>query len=236
MSNQANQVSCDHCSLNTICFPRGLTRDEISELSALINVRKTLRRGDSICRQGSQFRGIFAIKSGVAKLIADDRFGNEHILRVLLPGELLGFDGLYDHKYHCSAVALDRLSYCELSANSMNDLFQNHPTLTRELFRHSSEKIKQDRELIVLSTRSAEEKMAFFLIDLSDRMKKRGFSSAEFTLSLTRQEIGDHLGLAMETVSRLLKKFQQQGLIVVNSKVIEITNISGLRSVSACYI
>lgn len=235
MLSPGNQVSCNHCALNKICFPRGLSKDEICEISALIKVNRTLHRGDSICRQGSEFRGIFAIKSGTAKLIADDSFGNEHILRVLLPGELLGFDGLYDSKYHCSAVALERLSFCELPANSMNNLFQNYPTLTRELFRHGSEKIKQDRELIVLSTRSAEEKMAFFLIDLSDRMKKRGFSPAEFTLSLTRQEIGDHLGLAMETVSRVLKKFQLQGLIVVNSKAIEMTNISGLRDVSACF-
>jgi CRP/FNR family transcriptional regulator len=163
--------------------------------------------------------------------VADDHYGNEHILKVLLPGELLGFDGFHNGKYQCSAFALEALSFCILPAQSMNDLFQNHPALTRELFRHSSEKINQDKDFIVLSKQPAEEKMAHFLINLSDRMKKRGFSSSEFTLLLTRQEIGNHLGLAMETVSRLLKKFQQQELILVKSKFIVLKNIPKLRAV-----
>ena len=231
MSIKQNKVSCSSCSLDRICFPRGLSQNEIKHISQVIKAKKILQRKEYIFREGDNFKGVLAIKSGTAKLVTDDHHGNEHILNILLPGELLGFDGLYNEKYQCSAIALETLSFCELPSQSMDDLLKNVPTLTRELFRHSGEKIKEDKELIVLTKRPAEERLAYFLISLSDRLKKRGFSPTEFTLSLTRQEIGNHLGLALETVSRLLKKFQQENLINVKTKHIEIKNITRLRAI-----
>ena len=112
----------------------------------------------------------------------------------------------------------------------MDQLFQNVPSLTRELFRHSGEKMLEDKNQLVLSKRPAEERLAYFLISLSERLKRRGFSSSEFKLSLTRQEIGNHLGLALETVSRLLKKFQDEGLIAVQNRFIQIRDINSLKA------
>jgi len=224
-------VTCNNCSLDNICFPRGLSKDEVNHISQIIKPKKPLQRGEYIFREQSDFKGVLAIKSGSAKLVTNDHHGNEHILNVLLPGELLGFDGISNDKYRCSAVALDTLSFCELPAKNMDELFKNVPSLTKELFRHSSEKMNVDKEFIILSKRPAEEKLAFFLISLSDRLKKRGFSASEFTLSLTRQEIGNHLGLALETVSRLFKKFHKDNLIIVQSKQIEITDIPRLRAI-----
>jgi CRP/FNR family transcriptional regulator len=100
----------------------------------------------------------------------------------------------------------------------------------RELFRHTGEKLNEDRNQLVLQKRPAEERLASFLISLSERFKRRGFSSSVFTLTLTRQEIGNHLGLALETVSRLLTQFQNAGLITVNHKHILINNLDGLRA------
>ena len=231
MNSPLHDVSCDNCSLDKICFPRGLSQQEIISISKIIKPEKTLQKGDYIFRVGDDFRGILAIKSGTAKLVSNDKKGNERILNILLPGELLGFDGLSNDKHNCSAIALDTLSFCELPAHSIDDLFQNVPTLTRELFRHSSEKMNEDRELIILGKRPAEERLAYFLISLSDRLKTRGFSASEFTLSLTRQEIANHLGLTIETVSRLFKKLQQDGLILVNNKQITILNIDRLKAV-----
>lgn len=226
-----NQVSCGNCSLDNICFPRGLSQEEINNISLIIKPKKTLQRKEYIFRQGDSFRGVLAIKSGTAKLVSNDQQGNEHILNILLPGELLGFDGLYNDSHLYSAIALETLSFCELPAQSMDKLFQAVPTLTREFFRHSSEKMNEDKELIVLSKRPAEERLAYFLISLSDRLERRGFSAFEFTLSLTRQEIGNHLGLALETVSRLLKKSQEDKLISVKSKHIRINDIPRLRAI-----
>ena len=225
-----NQVICSNCGLDNICLPRGLTQTEIDNISKVIKAKKTLQRGDFIYREGDSFKGILAIKSGSAKLIANDSHGNEHILNILLPGELLGFDGLSTEKHGCAAIALETMTFCILPADSMDGLFQNLPSLTRELFRHSGEKMLEDKNQLVLSKRPAEERLAYFLISLSERLKRRGFSSSEFKLSLTRQEIGNHLGLALETVSRLLKKFQDDGLIAVQNRFIQIKDINSLKS------
>lgn len=231
MLTNKKHVTCKNCSLDKFCFPRGLSEDEIDHISQIIKVKKTLQRGEHIFLEESNFRGILAIKSGTAKLVTNDYHGNEHILNILLPGELLGFDGLHSDKYRCSAIALETLSFCELPAQSMDELFIKVPTLTKELFRHSSEKINESRDFITLNKRPAEERLAFFLISLSDRLQKRGLSASEFTLSLTRQEIGNHLGLALETVSRLFKKFDQDNLINVKSKHVEIIDIPRLRAI-----
>ncbi|MCK9607929.1 MAG: helix-turn-helix domain-containing protein [Methylomonas sp.] len=224
------QVSCINCSLDNICLPRGLSQTEIDNISQVVKARKTLQRGDFIYREGDNFKGILAIKSGSAKLVANDNHGNEHILNILLPGELLGFDGLSDEKHGCAAIALETMTFCILPAANMEQLFQNLPSLTRELFRHSGEKMLVDKNQLVLSKRPAEERLAYFLISLSERLKRRGFSSSEFKLSLTRQEIGNHLGLALETVSRLLKKFQDDGLIVVQNRFIQIKKPHSLKN------
>lgn len=225
------QVSCTNCSLEDICIPRGLSQSEVDSVSQVIKRKKTLQRGEFLYRDGDKFRGLLAIKSGTAKLIADDRQGNEHILNILLPGELLGFDGLYSDRHNCSAIALETMSFCELPANNLEELGQKVPSLMRELFRHTGSKINNDRNMIIINNRPAEERLAAFLISLSDRYSKRGFSSSEFTLPLTRQEIGNHLGLAIETISRMLKQFQNSGLITVNKKQIKIKDIGSLRNI-----
>ncbi len=225
----STQVSCNNCSLDNICLPRGLTEAEINSISKVVKARKTLQRGDFIYREGDHFKGIMAVKSGSAKLVANDNHGNEHILNILLPGELLGFDGLSNEKHGCAAIALETMTFCILPADSMEQMFQMLPGLTRELFRHSGEKMLEDKNQLVLSKRPAEERLAYFLISLSERLRRRGFSASQFKLSLTRQEIGNHLGLALETVSRLLKKFQDEGLIVVQNRFIQIRNLDLLR-------
>lgn len=225
-----NQVSCTNCSLDNICLPRGLSQAEVDNISKVVKARKTLQRGDYIYREGDRFRGILAIKSGSAKLVANDQQGNEHILNILLPGELLGFDGLSDDKHGCAAIALETMTFCMMPSEQMDQLFQQLPSLTRELFRHTGEKVLQDRNQLVLSKRPAEERLAYFLLNLSERLHKRGFSSSDFKLTLTRQEIGNHLGLALETVSRLLKKFQDEQLIRVDNRFIHIKDQNALKN------
>jgi CRP/FNR family transcriptional regulator len=227
--SKLNQVSCNNCGLDNICLPRGLSHEEIESISQIIKAKKTLQRGEFIYHEGDNFRGILAIKSGSAKLVGADQHGNEHILNILLPGELLGFDGLSNDKHSCAAIALETTSFCLLPAESMDNLFQNIPSLTRELFRHSGEKMLEDKNQLILSKRPAEERLAYFLISLSERLKRRGFSASEFKLSLSRQEIGNHLGLALETVSRLLKKFQEDEMIMVQNRFITITDLSALK-------
>jgi CRP/FNR family transcriptional regulator len=225
------QVSCNNCYLDTICLPRGLSQKEVEDLSIVVKSNAVIQKGEYIYRQGDEFKSIVAIKSGTAKLVANDEQGNVHILNVLLPGELSGFDGLYQNNYNSSAIALERMSYCELPVDQFETLCLKIPAIARELFKHSSELLNESQSQLVMSKRSAEDKLAMFLMSLSDRLKKRGFSSLEFNIPLTRQEMGEHLGLSLETVSRMLHQFQVNGLIKVQRKHIEINDLQGLRDI-----
>jgi len=229
------QVTCRNCSLSELCIPRGLKQTDIDRIGQIVGRKKTLQKGDYLYRKGDRFRGILAIKAGTAKLVTIDQSGNEYMTAYLLPGELLGFDALADDRHTCSAMALETLSYCELPAEQLDALCRDVPNLLRELFRHAGNTLAAETSQIVLSKRPAEERVAGFLINLSDRLARRGFSPLDFRLSLTRQEIGNFLGLALETVSRILKGFEEGGLIEVNYKQIRIQDLDGLRRMCAEY-
>jgi CRP/FNR family transcriptional regulator len=223
------QVTCRNCSLSELCIPRGLSQSDIDRIGEIVSRKKTLQKGEYLYRKGDRFRGILAIKAGTAKMVTMDQGGNEYLTAYLLPGELLGFDALADDKHTCSAVALETLSYCELPAEQLDSLCRDVPNLLRELFRHAGNTLATETSQFVLGKRPAEERVAGFLINLSDRLATRGFSAVDFRLSLTRQEIGNFLGLALETVSRILKSFEDDGLIEVDYKNIRITDLDRLR-------
>jgi CRP/FNR family transcriptional regulator len=227
------QVTCRNCSLSELCIPRGLSQEDVERIGAIVSRKKTLHRGDYLYRKGDKFRGIIAIKAGTAKLVTMDPGGNEYLTGYLLPGELLGFDALADDRHSCSAIALETLSYCELPADQLDSLCRDVPNLLRELFRHAGKTLSSGADQVVLGKRPSEERVAGFLLDLSERLQTRGFSGADFKLSLTRQEIGNYLGLALETVSRILTGFENSGLIQVKNRQIHIEDLQGLRDICA---
>jgi CRP/FNR family transcriptional regulator len=226
------KISCNRCNLGDICLPRGLSKGGVNTLSGVVKQKSILHQDEFIYRQGDNFKGIFAIQSGMAKLVTDDLTGDEHILSILLPGELLGFDGLND-KHSCSAIALNTVSFCELPKDKIDELCSQVPNLTRELFRHSSDILNESQARVISTKLSGEKKMAAFLLDLSSRLKQRGFSESDFRLPLTRNEIGNHLGLAIETVSRLLKQLQQKKVVTIQQKQVQILDIAELRRIAA---
>jgi CRP/FNR family transcriptional regulator len=223
------RVTCENCSLTSLCIPRGLSREDVERISLIVARRKTLQRGEALYHKGDRFRGIIAIKAGTAKLVSYDAGSNEYITGLLLPGELLGFDALGSDRHQCSAIALETLSYCELPGGQLDALCREMPNLLRELFRHASLRLDEETEQIIITKQPAEKRVAAFLLNLSERLNKRGFSPVDFRLSLTRQEIGNFLGLALETVSRTLRQLQDGGLIEVHHRAVRIVDLEGLQ-------
>lgn len=227
------QVTCRNCNLSDLCIPRGLSLKDVERISNIVTRKKILQKGDFLYRQGDKFRGVLAIKAGTAKLVTLDLDGNEFITGYFLPGELLGFDGLASDRQVCSAQALETLTYCEIPAEKIDSLCLEVPNLMRELFRHVGRTLSAETDHYLLNQRGAEERVAGFLLDLSDRLSRRGFSGAEIKLTLSRHEIGKYLGLTLETVSRLLKVFEGMGLVSVNAKSIYIIDKDKLRDMFA---
>lgn len=219
------KASCKNCSLVELCLPRGLNNSDLITLDEVIQQRRLVRKGETIFRQGEKSGCVFAVRSGSVKTFTTAKNGEEQILGFHLPGELLGLDGLDNQIHSCSGVSLDTTTICELPIDDLNVLCVKIPGLQQQLLSLISNEITKDHTmLMLLARRNAEQKLATFLINLSGRFKARGYSADEFDLTMSRYDIGNYLGLADETVSRLISKFREHKVITANRKQITIIN------------
>ncbi|MDP7537813.1 MAG: helix-turn-helix domain-containing protein [Methylococcales bacterium] len=227
------KIDCTNCRLQNLCLPRGLSKQDIQSLSDLVQNDTLVHKGDFIYRQGDDFYGLIAINAGSAKMLSTDSEGNQDLTNLVLPGELIGFDGVSTNTHQCSAIALETVNYCKINPDKLDVLCNQFPSLLRELFSHSCEAINESQRNPSHKNQSANKKLAQFLLTLSNRLMSRGFSSTEFNLTLNRQDLALHLSLTPETVSRLFSKLHKQKIISVSGKNIQITNLEKLKIVAS---
>ncbi len=226
------KVACKNCSLNALCLPMGLTIEDVERLDNIVKRNRPLHRGDALFRQGDRFKALYIVKTGSVKTFTPSEDGGEQVLGFHLPGELIGLDAIQSDVHGCAAKVLETSAICEVPFDRLEELSCTIPSLQHQMFRLLSKEITQESEmLMLLGKRSADERLAAFLLSLSERFMRRGFSPREFYLSMSRHEIGNYLGLAVETVSRLFTRFQEDGLLRVDRKHIELIDIEGLRVV-----
>lgn len=224
------KVSCGSCSLTELCLPHGMNENEIEELDKIVKRLPPLQTGQHLYRAGDRGRALFAVRSGAAKSYCITESGDEQVLGFTLPGELVGLDGLSDGHYSSSSVVLETSSICELPYDSLAQLCGNLPGLNRQIMRVAAREISAGQQMLMqLGKRTAEERLASFLLSLSSRYHQRGLSATEFNLPMSRQDIGNYLGLAIETVSRLFAHFQEQQVLMVNRKQITIIDLEMLK-------
>jgi CRP/FNR family transcriptional regulator len=221
--------ACGNCGLASMCLPLGLTQPEMTKLDGIIKKSMPYRRGESIFRQGDAFTSIYAVRAGMVKTTVVNARGEEQITGFYFPGELLGLNGLHENVCSGTAIALETVSLCEIPFVKLDELSALLPELRRQLMRQMSQEISDEQNMmLVLAKTSAEEKLGNFMIRLSHRFKRLGFSDAQFRLTMSRVDIGNYLGLAAETVSRTLTKLQQRSVIKVEGKEVTILDMAGL--------
>ena len=232
----AFKLSCQNCSLATLCLPLGLEPTDLSRLDNIIEQKKPLNRREHLYRAGDHFSGIFAIRSGSFKTYTINDEGEEQIQGFYLPGEIIGLDAIAHDRHMCSSIALETSSVCEIPFAEIEKLSASIPSLQHQMFRLMSQEIlKEEQQLLVLGKMSAEERLATLLLSLSERFHARGFSAVDFNLSMSRHEIANYLGLAVETVSRLFRRFQDEGVLTVERKHIKINQLDSIKAkVSLC--
>lgn len=226
------KIDCTNCKLQHLCIPRGLSKHDIQNLSDLVQNNTLVHKGDFIYHQGDGFYGLIVINAGSAKILSTDSEGNENLSNLVLPGELFGFDGVPTNTHQYSAIALETVNYCKLNPDKLDILCEQFPSLLREIFSHSCEAITESHTNPSHKNQAASKKLAQFLLNLSDRLTSRGFSAAEFNLTLSRQDLALHLNLTPETISRLFSKLQKEKIISVTGKNIKIVNNDKLQSVA----
>lgn len=228
-SSRGNQAHCNTCSLNSLCLPIALENDDLDALDRIIKRSRPIQKGELLFKQGDNVNSVYAIRTGAVKTYTVAPSGEEQITGFNLASELVGLSGYNQDAYPLTAKALETTTVCELPIEQLETLCDDIPGLRKQIMRNMSGEIRQDQQMMLqLSKRSADERLAYFLLELSSRFERRGFSPKAFRLSMSRVDISNYLGLAVETVSRIFTRFQKNGLIATEGKEVQLIDFDEL--------
>lgn len=224
---------CQECHINSVCLNQSLSDNTMDSLQTIARHPKPVRKGKHIYRRNDEFSSIFIVRSGSVKLYQLDQEGEEHITGFYLPGELFGMDGMLKGHHICSAEALDTTSICEIPFTKLENSFLTDPDLQRVLVKALCNEIHERQQpLLLLHHKHAEERLATFLVDISNRLNKLGQSATEFNLPMPRRDIAHYLGMTEETISRLFTRLQNNKLISANRRNIKIRDLPSLKGMA----
>jgi CRP/FNR family transcriptional regulator, anaerobic regulatory protein len=221
---------CSTCAFGEVFLPNGYDKTQLEALHCIVEHVGPFAEGEYLFRTGTDFGAIFAVRGGTVKTSIVDHAGREQVLGFYLPGEMVGLNAIHPDRYPCDAVALDSVYLCRFSFPELATLAAKVPGIQQQLFRLISKDI--GAATMLAGDFTADERVAAFLIALADRYAARGFSPTAFRLSMPRADIANYLRLAAETVSRVLRRFQDQGLIRVEGRDVEFLHGATLRELA----
>ncbi|MEK9714192.1 MAG: fumarate/nitrate reduction transcriptional regulator Fnr, partial [Thalassolituus sp.] len=223
------QPHCQTCSLNALCLPLSLTENDMERLDDIIRRGRPIQKGQLLFQQGEEFQSVFAVRTGALKTYTLASNGEEQITGFHLASELIGLSGYDAGSYPLTAKALETTTVCEIPLQQLDGLADELPDLRKQLMRTMGTEIRHDQNMmLLLSKKNAEERVASFLLDISQRYQRRGFSSTHFRLPMSRVDISNYLGLAVETISRVFTRFQKNELIETQGKEIILKDVDTL--------
>jgi CRP/FNR family transcriptional regulator len=224
-----SRVTCSSCNLREVCLPAGLCVEDMQRVQKIVYARRRVRRGETLFNAGDEFKAVYAVRSGFFKTSLNDGEGREQVTGFSMGGELLGLEAIGSGRHANSAVALEDSEVCVMPFSLMEETAREVPALQRHLHAVLSREIARDHGvMMLLGSMRAEQRLAAFLVNLSKRFERRGFSARDFHLRMTREDIGSYLGLKLETVSRLFSQFHKDGLIEVAQKHVRILDVAGV--------
>lgn len=228
------KASCAGCSMHQLCLPMGLDSAEIDRLDDIIGRRRRVERDENLYRMDEPFKNLYAIRLGHFKTYQINPSGEQQITGFQMAGELLGMDAIGTDRHHCGAVALEDSDVCEIPFARLEELFAHIPTLLHHFHRIMSQEITREQNvMLLLGNMRAEQRFAVFLVNLSARYAARGYSPSQFQLRMSREEIGNYLGLTIESISRLISRFKKQGLLSVDKREVHLLDPVRLKGMAA---
>lgn len=224
------KVACSNCNMRELCMPVGLSPQMLEKLDDLVYVRKKIKAGQPLYRAGEHFTALYAVKTGFVKTETVNPDGRLQVTGFYMMGEVFGFDGIATEQHVGTSVALEDTTVCVIPLDRVDHVSQQFEQLQHHFYKLMSREIVRDHTvMMLLGSMHGEERLAAFLLNLSQRLHDRGYSPYELVLRMKREEIGSYLGMKVETVSRAFTKFQEQGLLEVRQKNIRILDIPGLQ-------
>ena len=226
----ALKLACSNCNMRELCMPVGLPPNLLEKLDELVYTRKRLKAGTTLYHAGSRFHSLYAVKTGSIKTATLNEDGREQITGFYMMGEILGFDGIATDEHMCTSVALEDSEVCMIPFGRLEHISHELEDLQHHFYRLMSREIVRDHTvMMLLGSMHGEERVAAFLLNLSQRFHERGYSPYNLMLRMKREEIGSYLGMKVETVSRAFSKFRDQGLLEVHQKHVRILDMNGLQ-------
>ncbi len=226
-------IECQDCGFYRIGLFMGLDSGDTTLLDRYVKKKHMLKRGQVLYRAGEAFTCVYAIRSGSVKTYISTDDGRLQITGFHIPGELLGLNAMDDKRYNCDAMALETTSVCEISLDCFEALARQIPSAHYQMLRMMSKEIKLNQELmLLLGKKSAEERLATYLLTLSRRFALRNYSPTRFNLSMSRGDIGDYLGIAEETVCRIFTRFQEEGVVTTERRHIILNDLKRLSAIA----
>ena len=228
---QTIKVACSNCNLRELCMPVGLDDQQLKRIDDIVAVRRKVKRGGTLFRNGEAFTSLFAIRTGFFKTCVATEDGRDQVTGFQMAGEIIGLDGIVNDRHTCDAVALEDAEVCVMPFERIEELSREVTALQTHVHKiMSREIVREHGVMLLLGSMRAEERLAAFLLNLVQRLHARGFSRSELVLRMTREEIGSYLGLKLETVSRTFSKFAEDGLIEVKHRHVRILDIEALQA------
>ncbi|GGX77380.1 transcriptional activator protein anr [Litchfieldella qijiaojingensis] len=225
-----HDVDCRACHLSSLCLPQGLSMEDIAELNDIAQPLATLRKREALFLQGMPFTSLFVVRSGSLKQVTTTETDEYLVTSFFLPGELIGLDAIAERRYPGSVVALETATVCELPFDRLDELSSRVPELRERLYYSLSQEVHNERLLLrLLLRRTADVRLACFFVAMSERFRRRGYSPYRFRLAMARGEIGNYLGLTVETVSRTLARYQEQELLDIRGREFQILDLERLK-------
>ena len=222
---------CASCARRAQCLPAGLNESELLQLHDFVGSRRRVKRGEILWETGDSLHSLYAVRLGFLKSFIITGDGQVQVTGFQMSGEIVGMDAIATGRHNSTVVALEDTEVCALPFAELDRLMDRVPTLQRRFLRMMSREIVREQEnMALLGTMRAEQRLATFLLRLSSLYRKRGYSATEFVLRMTREELGNYLGLKLETVSRLLSKLQTEGLIQVENKSVKLLDLDALNA------
>ncbi len=232
MFKETIKVACSNCNLRELCWPVGLTAEELVRVDELVGTRKSVKRGSILFHTGEKFTSLYAIRTGFFKTCINTEDGRDQVTGFQMAGEVIGLDGIVNDQHTCDAVALEDAEVCVMPFDRIEEISREVNALQRHVHKIMSREIVREHGImLLLGSMRAEERLAAFLLNLVLRLQARGFSKSELILRMTREEIGSYLGMKLETVSRTFSKFSDNGVIKVNQRHIQIRDAEALQRI-----
>ena len=226
-------LDCRNCGAYKLCVSLWLKSGDASLFDRVVKRKQVLKRGETLYRMGQSVEHLYVIRGGSVKTCVTSEDGRVQIIGFHTAGELLGLEDMQTREHNCEARATRLTSVCEVSIDRFEELARKDVAIQYEIIKIMSAEVRHTQELVLLlGKHNAEERLAAFLLSLSQQSAQRHYSTIEFDLSMSRSDIGNYLGVAEETMCRIFARFQEAGLISSEGRRIKLNDLERLRELA----